>query len=580
MIVLAVSVNTYLAYNYSKNQLELSISNELLAVAKSTALFIDADLQEEIVRIDDDLVEGIDAFDLLKSKLEEVKITNNLNQSSNGSPIYILRKTDDFDSTNNLEFVVMTDKNSEGEYYIGNLFPAEQHHIQALNGEAVATSIYHDSEGTWISAVAPIRYADERVAGVVQVDRNINYFQEQAFSVAKELAVGSIIVIIIAAIVSYLFSKLLTNPLNQITDVASNFGSDLYEKKIDIKSKDEIGVLADAFNKMIIRLNQDKKIKLAQQIKLENLTKELEIKVKDRTNNLLLANKELEKILHELKTSQANLIQSEKMASLGTLSAGVAHEINNPMAFIASNLSTLDRYVSGILKIMSIIPRFNDDEYKNDKKRASLIDEISSTYISENISEITEDISDLIEESIDGAERIKEIVSNLKGFSRVDSEEMQLININDCIGTTLKIANNETKNACNVNCDLADLPSIQCFPGKLNQVLLNIIVNAAQSMDGYGEINIFTYCDDMYVYVDIKDNGCGIPKENLDKLFEAFFTTKPVGQGTGLGLYISFGIMEEHKGKININSEVGEGTTFQLMLPIQQSDQVINKDAA
>jgi len=278
---------------------------------------------------------------------------------------------------------------------------------------------------------------------------------------------------------------------------------------------------------------------------------------------------ERKKAEEALRMSQAQLLQSEKMASIGQLAAGVAHEINNPAGFVMSNISSLTEYVGTFKKVL------NEYESLSEQVRATnggahedvlvRIDEIRQE---EDLSYVLKDVDNLLAESFDGTRRISEIVQNLKSFARVDETALKEANINDGIEATLKIVWNELKYKCGVQKKLGDVPDIRCNPGKLNQVFMNLLVNAAQAIEERGEITIETQADDGFVVARISDTGRGIPPEQLSRIFDPFFTTKRVGEGTGLGLSISHGIIREHHGSIEVESEVGKGTTFTIRLPV------------
>jgi two-component system NtrC family sensor kinase len=197
------------------------------------------------------------------------------------------------------------------------------------------------------------------------------------------------------------------------------------------------------------------------------------------------------------------------------------------------------------------------------------IEEIEALKDSEDLDFLLEDIEQLLNESVDGAVRVKDIVSGLRNFARLDEAEVKEADINEGIESTLKVIWNAIKYKAEVVKELGDIPHLLCYPAQLNQVFMNLLTNAAQAMDERGEINIRTYVAHKNIFIEIKDTGKGIRPEHLDKLFDPFFTTKPVGTGTGLGLAISHGIIEKHKGKISVQSEVGKGTTFTISLPIE-----------
>ncbi len=272
---------------------------------------------------------------------------------------------------------------------------------------------------------------------------------------------------------------------------------------------------------------------------------------------------DLDSAYQKLKATQSQILQQEKMASVGQLAAGVAHEINNPMGFITSNLSTLKRYQE---KLTSYLEQLED--WLQQEGSAEILSLQKKLKKEKKISYLLEDIVDLIEESGDGATRVRDIVQNLKSFSRVDQTEFALSDINECLRSTLAIAMNEIKYKARVEEDFGKIPMLACFPQQLNQVFLNILVNAAQAIEEKGVIKVRTWADADKVVVAISDNGPGIPEAIRDKIFEPFFTTKDVGQGTGLGMSISYDIIKEHQGQIKVDSELGQGTTFTIELPL------------
>ncbi len=264
----------------------------------------------------------------------------------------------------------------------------------------------------------------------------------------------------------------------------------------------------------------------------------------------------------ELQEIHGRLVLSEKMAAIGLLSAGVAHEINNPLSFVSSNLVSMDRHVRRLTEFVDRQTTLIASHCNTD-----VIEELEQFRRTRKIDYIVEDMHDIVAESLEGAERIKKIVASLKGFSRKDENILVEANLNDLIESTLTIVWNEIKYVATLNKELGDIPAIKCYPSQLSQVIMNLLVNAAHAFDkGPGTITIRTWADDASVYLEVRDTGCGIGPEHMDKIFTPFFTTKETGKGTGLGLSICYDIIARHNSFIKVESEVGQGSTFTVSL--------------
>lgn len=277
--------------------------------------------------------------------------------------------------------------------------------------------------------------------------------------------------------------------------------------------------------------------------------------------------KQYEEKLLQLAEAKSQLLQSEKMATVGLLAAGVAHELNSPLAFVYSNLGTFENYIKDILKITEVCQASaQHDEIAN----------ITALQAEKNFEYLKSDIFELLAESKDGLIRMRKIVDDLKNFSRVGGSEWQTVDLHKELDSTLNIVWSDLKYKCAIAKNYCeDLPQILCLASQLNQVFMNLLINAGHAIDKQGEIIITTrVCpnDDTAIQVIITDTGAGIQPENLKRIFDPFFTTKPVGQGTGLGLSIAWGIVAKHHGTIDVSSTVGVGSTFTITLPIDQHD--------
>jgi signal transduction histidine kinase len=286
----------------------------------------------------------------------------------------------------------------------------------------------------------------------------------------------------------------------------------------------------------------------------------------------------LKALNEKLSMAQSQLLQSEKMAAIGQLAAGVAHEINNPIGFISSNLQTLQDYAARLLKLTAfyekVVSKTGNETFlalQRDTQQRLQFDFVR------------QDLPDLLNESIDGIDRVSEIVKNLKAFSHVDNAQWQPANLVDGLENTLKIAANQLKYKVEIHRDYTeDLPEVYCQPNQINQVFLNLLVNAAQAMDHKGHLYLRSWQQGQNVCIEVRDTGPGIAPEHMKRLFEPFFTTKPVGSGTGLGLSLSYSIVKKHHGDIQVHSVAGEGASFIVSLPIagpekETDDQKVDK---
>ncbi len=273
----------------------------------------------------------------------------------------------------------------------------------------------------------------------------------------------------------------------------------------------------------------------------------------------------------ELKNAQAQLVQSEKLASIGHLAAGVAHEINNPIGFVSSNIHTLEEYVNNYLKVLHKFKDLEESVKVRDQERSNnIVTEIIKLEEKINIDFMKKDMPVLLDESKKGLERVKKIILDLRTFAREDQDEMEYYKLEEVIDSILSIVHNEIKYKVTLKKEYADLPLVKCNTQKLGQVFINLLINAAHAIEDKGAITIKTFRKEKRVCVAISDTGSGIEKDKITKIFDPFFTTKPVGEGTGMGLSISYEIVRKHGGDIQVESEPGKGSTFTVMLPLTE----------
>ena len=304
---------------------------------------------------------------------------------------------------------------------------------------------------------------------------------------------------------------------------------------------------------------------------LQHAKAQMEIEIEERKSAHAALEHEKEEqraLIKKLEEAHNQLLQSEKLASIGQLAAGVAHEINNPIGFVNSNLGVLKKYVSNLLQII--------DLYESGRHflaaDAVLQGRIEEACVTADLEFLRNDIETLISESIEGATRVRRIVQDLRDFSRVDSAEWQSADLHAGLESTLNVVWNEIKFKADVVREFGTLPPVECRLSQVNQVFMNLLVNAAQAIPEHGTITLRSGCVGDKAWISISDTGQGVPQELMTRIFDPFFTTKPVGKGTGLGLSVSYGIIAKHGGHIDVQSEPGQGATFTVWLPVRRQD--------
>jgi signal transduction histidine kinase len=353
---------------------------------------------------------------------------------------------------------------------------------------------------------------------------------------------------------SLLLAGKVTRPIEEVARAAVRFSAGDLDHRVQVGSRDEISSLADNLNHMAqeIRGHLDE---------IETLNRGLEAKVHARTQELAHANDELRGAMGRLKDTQAQLVHSEKMASLGQLVAGVAHEINNPLNFVVNGVGPLKEAIGDVLEVLERSRSLGSLSEADRRCLAELEEEV-------DLVGSVDCVSDLMGAIEEGARRAAVIVQHLRSFSRLDEAELKRANIHDGIEGSLSLMRPRLRDRIEIVREFGDVPEFDCRPAHLNQVFMNLLSNAEQAIEGKGTITIRTGVEGKRIFVEVADTGCGIDEQNLDRIFEPFFTTKDVGRGTGLGLSISFGIVESHNGSIEVQTEKGKGSTFTVWIPL------------
>ncbi|MBA4741589.1 MAG: hemerythrin domain-containing protein [Azoarcus sp.] len=299
---------------------------------------------------------------------------------------------------------------------------------------------------------------------------------------------------------------------------------------------------------------------------LRNANRLLEQRVVERTHELEARNEALRESLEQLEATQNQLMQSERLASIGQLAAGVAHEINNPVGFVNSNLGTLTHYLDDLLRLLDAYAETESALPEETRARLARLREQC------DLAFVRGDIVDLVSESREGLSRVTSIIQDLKSFAHVDNNEWQTVDLLAGLESTLNVVYNELRYKAVIVREFERLPLVACLPGQINQVFMNLLVNAADAITDRGTITLRCGVVGDEVWIEIEDTGSGMPAEVQRRIFDPFFTTKPVGKGTGLGLPLSFGIVSRHRGRIEVDSAPGAGTRMRVWLPIAQDD--------
>ncbi|MCF7913552.1 MAG: HAMP domain-containing protein [Spirochaetaceae bacterium] len=434
----------------------------------------------------------------------------------------------------------------------------EGHLLYATN-EDYATGLY--------ARAVPIRSSDylqsqgSNLTHVLYLQSDVTYMQNTLgvlFNGMLAQNVGLIVLMLLTAFIFFTYWVL--KPLRLFMEATRHMQKGEYHQKVQISSHDEFETFANMFNSMAEEIEEKR-------LSLKNYSEKLELMVQERTQELSDSVKKLQK-------ANETILQQEKLASIGQLAAGVAHEINNPVGYIMSNLSTLQEYLQVLTRLCEQEETLEQSVLNEDLPGSkSVISSIRDYKQREDYNFILEDVGPLLKASLSGTKRVRNIIADLKDFARMDEAKLDFCNVNDSIEKALQISWNELKYKSEVVRNFGNIPLIEANQMQLTQVFINMLVNAAQAIESHGTITIATRREENTVAIAISDTGHGMSREDIKRIFDPFFTKKKVGRGTGMGLSISHGIIQRHGGSIQVESEQGKGTTFITRLPIRATEE-------
>ena len=437
--------------------------------------------------------------------------------------------------TSGLDYIVVVDRSDKRVAASG--WKSET----ALPEPSGTFAAFDNNKESRYNVAVPVILHNQRL-GILYIGLNM----EQIAKARRSLLIQGITIasfeLLLSSLILMFVGAWLTRHLTGLTETSLQVASGDFTPPPVYEGEDDIGQLGVAFNTMS-RVIADRVHEL------QALNETLEARVAEE----VFKNREKDGIL----------LQQDKLASIGQLAAGVAHEINNPMGFIMSNLRTLQKYAGTEQQYLKALEEATKAYCPEEQSK-----QLEELYKELDVGYIQEDITPLIAESLEGAERVKRIVLDLKDFARSDENSLKETDLNQCVQSTANIVRNEIKYVADLELQLGNIPPIVCNPQQINQVIANLLVNAAHAINGHGSITVSTTVESDKVLLTISDTGCGIPDEIRTRVFDPFFTTKDVGKGTGLGLSISYDIVTKHGGEISLESEPGVGTTFTVSLPI------------
>lgn len=400
------------------------------------------------------------------------------------------------------------------------------------------------------------------------------YIDDVDAAVRKQ-AGTNFLVVAVSGIVMLLFASVMarsiTQPLRLTVDTMRTIGlgEGGLAQRLPVEGRSEITELARGFNDMLGHLEARDAELASHREFLEEEVGRRTIELRDTNERLAAEQKETRALLKKMEDAQSQLLQSEKMAAIGQLAAGVAHEINNPIGFVHSNLGTMGSYLRDLIALIAAYEQLDAVREQPGEMPARILEMKKEM----DLAFIKEDLIALLTETNQGIDRVTKIVQDLKDFSRVDREETWAPeDLHHGLDSTINVVWNELKYKCEIRKEYGELPPVECLLPQINQVFLNLLVNAAHAIEDKGIITLRSGVKGEQVWLEVSDTGKGIAAEILPRIFEPFFTTKPVGKGTGLGLSVSYSIIEKHHGRIEVESQLGVGTTFRIWLPLRQPE--------
>lgn len=373
----------------------------------------------------------------------------------------------------------------------------------------------------------------------------------------------------LVALFSYFLGLYLTRGLDTLKEGTRRLAAGELGYQVEVRGTDELAKAASAFNGMSRELLIASEERQHAERELTHYQEHLEQIVRQRTEELTRNNETLKNTNRKLEEAHNQLIQAEKMASIGQLAAGMAHEINNPVGFVQSNLGSMEGYLRSLIMVIDAYER-NAAALAGYPEFQECRETIEAVKREVDLDYLKQDAFSLLDESRAGLQRVAKIVHDLKDFSRVGESEWQYADLHRGLDSTLNVVGNDLRQKAEVVKRYGDLPEIECLPAELNQAFANLLINAAHAIEGRGQITIATGVQDDEVWVEVRDTGKGIAPQHLTRIFDPFFTTKPVGKGIGLGLSLTYSIIKKHHGRIEVASEEGKGAAFRVYLPLHQ----------